>query len=165
VRSINGTSPLYVKKLGRGTKASTAVGCGILAVIGPFLILFASLRQDGPLGIVGGIVLTVVAIPFSLWVWRGVRRQLVRIRRLEESGVEAVAEIRGATPATVGETKGIALDVRLSAAGLESYEATIRCAEDERLVVGGTLRATVEPESKDFLLHSEAVRREQVALQ
>jgi hypothetical protein len=164
VRSINGTSPLYVKKLGRGTTTSTAVGCGILAVSGPVLILFASLQPEGLIGILGGIVLTVVAIPFSLWVWRGMRRQLVRIRRLDESGVDAVAEILGVTPATVGEAKGVALDVRLVADGLESYEATIRCAEDERLVVGGNLPATVEPASKDFMLHSKAVRGEQVTL-
>lgn len=165
MRSINATSPLYVKKLGRGTKTSTAVGCVILAVSGPFLVLFASLRPEGLIGILGGIALTIVAIPFSLWVWRGMRRQVVRIRRLEEFGMDAVAQILGVTPATVGEAKGIALDVRLGAAGLESYEATIRCAEDERLVVGGTLPATVEPATKHFMLHSKAVRGEQVALQ
>jgi hypothetical protein len=164
VRSINATSPLYVKKLGRGTKTSTAIGCVILAVSGPFLVLFASLRPEGLIGILGGLVLTVVAIPFSLWVWRGVRRQLVRIRRLEELGMDAVAEIVGVTPATVGEAKGVALDVRLLGAGLEPYEATIRCAEDERLVVGGNLPATVEPATKDFMLHSEAVRGERIAL-
>lgn len=165
MRSINATSPFYVKKLGRGTKTSTAVGCVILAVSGPFLVLFASLRPEGLIGVFGGIVLTVVAIPFSLWVWRGVRRQLVRIRRLEELGMDAVAEIVGVTPATVGEARGVALDVRLVVAGLEPYEATIRCAEDERLVVGGTLPATVELATKDFMLHSAAIRGEKIALQ
>ncbi|MFF1878922.1 hypothetical protein [Leifsonia sp. NPDC058230] len=165
MRSINGTSPLYVKNVGRGTTTSTAVGCAILALSGPLLILFASVRAGGLLGVVGGIVLSVLAIPFSLWVWRGMRRQAARIRRLDELGVEAAAEIVGVTPATVGEAAGVALDVRLTAAGIEPYEATIRCTEDDRLRVGVTLPATVEPQSKEFMLHSAAVRGEKIALQ
>ncbi|WP_431277110.1 hypothetical protein [Leifsonia poae] len=109
-------------------------------------------------------MLTALGIPFSVWLWRSVRRQESRIGRLQASGVVAVAEILAVTPATVGKTRDVALDLRLTASGIEAYDATILCAEDERLVVGETMAAVIEPSSKDFTVESDLVRGERVSL-
>lgn len=156
--------PRYVKDPGPGVTVSTLIGCCLLALCGPALILFAALRSDGTIGVLGGIVLTVVAMPFSLWIWRGTRRLTERIRRLDSLGVPATAEIVIAVPGPIGEKRAFSVGLRVSGERFTPFEATLRCDPDERLRAGETLAATVDPETLSFRIASPALHGEEYKL-
>jgi hypothetical protein len=161
---VNENSPRYVKDPGPGVKVSTLIGCGLLALCGPALILFAALRADGTIGVLGGIVLTLVAVPFSLWIWRGTRRLSERLRRLDSLGVPATAEIVAALPGPIGEKRAYTVGLRVTGDGFAPFEATLRCDPDERLTVGEMLAATVDPGSRVFRVDSPALHGEDYKL-
>ena len=162
--TVKDGEPRYVKDPGPGVKVSTLIGCGLLALCGPTLMLFAALRADGTLGVLGGVVLTLVAVPFSLWIWRGTRRLTERIRRLDSIGVPATAEIVVALPGPIGEKRAFSVGLQVSGEGFAPFQATLRCDPDERLMVGARLAATVDPETRAFRVESPALHGEEYKL-
>jgi len=102
--------------------------------------------------VVVATVLTVVGVPFAVHLWRDADRHAVDTERLRVAGVPATAEI--VTLAVITHDDDLAdevkLGLRVSGAGVRSFEAIYRCPHDRSFRVGLRLDAVVDPSDNLF---------------
>lgn len=102
-----------------------------------------------------GIV--IVLFPVAVLMARGLQRSGRLAALVERRGVPAVAVVTSVHPAWVGEDRGVAVGLRISADGVPAVDASVKCDADERLVVGVELPAVIDRETLAFQLATPLV--------
>ncbi len=138
-----------VDHLGPWGAASLYVTAAMVGLCGPVMLGFAVFT--GADVMVMGIVFTVVFVPVGLGFWGNTVAERAQNRRLDAIGVPATAEIIDLTDFDWdGESSGVEVELRVSGAGLRTFEANWRRTHHPGLRVGRRLKAAVDPSSGWF---------------
>jgi hypothetical protein len=129
----------------------------VICVPGPALLFFAvtvgGLATGERWGLMaGGVFITLVGLFWAVFIWRWERGARLDAERLNDVGVAAVAEIVAISPAIVGDHDGVALRLRISGPGVETFTTVSECREDPSLVVGARLAVVVDPADNLFAI-------------
>lgn len=160
--SSSAADPLYVKPVGSFARVMANVSTGLELLIGPAIIVVTIVLDLGREGLWAGTIATVCMIPFALVTRRITISANDRTRRLEKSGVPAVAEVTSSRSASVGEGWGVEVGLHITGDGLEPVDATLRCDDHPDLKVGTQLPALVDPADHAYALQSRLIKGEEV---
>nr|CEL15492.1 hypothetical protein [Kibdelosporangium sp. MJ126-NF4] len=123
----------------------------LIWLAGPALLLVGLLTEEQVPKIAGG-VMTLLGLPLGMLVWRTVSRHVAEIRRLDQAGVPATAEVVEALQADTDDTVSLKLTLRISGPGFDAFEETIECADEPELRAGARLTAKVDPSDRLFMI-------------
>jgi hypothetical protein len=119
--------------------------CVVMVLSGPgFLALDLLLHASVWAGILIAAVLSLILIPLGLAMWSDVRRTARGMRRLHIVGVAGTAEILSVTPTRYDDRTRVALNLLISAPGIEPFEVVHSHDSSDDLQVGTTLGAVVD---------------------
>jgi hypothetical protein len=138
--------PEQVDVLGRVGGLFLYALSALVCLMGPAILATLVSADANP---VAGIGFTVICTPLGIAIWCHTGVQRKQNRRLDDDGVAATAEILTMTEIAWGEDNGVALGLRVSGPGFETFETTWRRSAHPSLRVGLRLTAVVDP--SDYL--------------
>ncbi|GAB3617416.1 hypothetical protein GCM10027416_19730 [Okibacterium endophyticum] len=127
----------------------------LVILAGPAMIVTTLVFVEGAerwisLGI--DLVVSVVLLPFGIWLWVWMSHEHKQSLRLRKVGVPASAEVLDLTPASYGEESGMRLTVQISGPGVSPFHTRFTCAYDSSVTVGDRLGAIVDPGTNAYAI-------------